>query len=126
MALPNSILLVDDEAHIRRYMGAILKKMGVKNVFEAVNGDEAMDIYQRELPSVVLLDVSMPGKHGVQVLREMRGQYPHAKVVMMTSIAAREVVQECIKAGAISYLLKEGDAKKCEQLLKGAFAKIGI
>lgn len=125
MDIPNTVLLVDDEAHMRQYLKTILKKMGVIHVLEAEGGEAALDIYQRELPELVLLDVSMPGMNGLQVLRELKREYPHARVIMMTSIAAREVVVECLKAGAANYLLKDGAAAKCEDLLKRAIAKIG-
>lgn len=124
METPNTVLIVDDETFMRHYLTKVLQVLGVHQVLEAKDADEAMDLYQREVPDLVLMDVNMPGKNGLQTLKEMKRQHPHARVIMMTCISKREVVQACVAAGASNYLLKSESPERTLELLKQAIAKI--
>ncbi len=63
MNFSGSILLVDDEAHIRKFISLLLRHLGVARIFEAPNGNAALEIYKKESPDLVMLDVNMPD-HG--------------------------------------------------------------
>lgn len=102
-----TILLVDDEAHIRKFVGLILKQLCTSRVLEASNGLEALAIYEREKPDFVLLDVNMPNMTGLETLKKLRELDPNCVVVMLTSLANRQTIDEAIELGAVNYIRKD-------------------
>jgi two-component system chemotaxis response regulator CheY len=107
MNFTGKILVSDDEAHIRKFLGLVLGKLGQPVVLEAVNGQEAIATYALHKPDLVLLDVNMPVVDGVQALTSIRQSDPDALVVMLTSLANRQTVEECARLGAAGYLRKD-------------------
>ena len=107
MKFAGKVLLVDDEAHVRKFVGLIVRSLGEPQLFEAPNGREAVEIYQREKPDLVLLDVNMPILDGLGTLREIKRIDPEAVVIMLTSLANRQTVEEALDLGASSYIRKD-------------------
>ena len=107
MEFHGKILIVDDEPHIRRFFGIVLKKIGTPTIIEAGNGTEALALYAQHQPDLVLMDINMPGMSGVETLEKLRTLHPGARVVMLTSIATRQVVQQSIDCGAINFVRKD-------------------
>lgn len=107
MNYPRKILLTDDEPHIRKFIGLILKKFGDPRILEAGDGAVAVKLYQEEKPDMVLLDVNMPNMDGVQALTEIRRLDPDALVVMLTSLANRQTIEDCQRLGAADYIRKD-------------------
>jgi two-component system, chemotaxis family, chemotaxis protein CheY len=114
MAFNGKILLVDDEPHIRKYVGLLLKQLGAPTIIEAANGLDALALYQQERPDLVLLDVNMPGLDGIATLRKLRELDPDVVVIMLTSLASRQVVEGAADLGACLYIRK--DTPKDEML----------
>lgn len=107
MNFTGKVLITDDEAHIRKFVGLVLKRLGQPVIFEAANGQIALDLYQREKPDLVLLDVNMPVLDGVETLAKLKQIDPDAVVVMLTSLANRQTVEECARLGALDYIRKD-------------------
>jgi YesN/AraC family two-component response regulator len=107
MKYEGKILLVDDETHVRKFIGLILKQLGATTLFEAGNGRDAIEIFKRESPNLVLLDVNMPIQDGIQTLREIREISADCVVVMLTSLANRQTVEEALSLGADNYIRKD-------------------
>lgn len=107
MNFQGAVLLVDDEPHIRKFVALILKQLGVTLTFEAANGEEALAVYQREQPDLVLLDVSMPLMDGLETLKHLLEIDPDAVVIMLTSIVNRQSVDEALALGAANYIRKD-------------------
>lgn len=107
MAFNGKILLVDDEAHVRKYIGLIARQLGAPTLVEASNGQEAVARYQSEKPDLVLLDVNMPVQDGLQTLKQISQIDPDCIVVMLTSLASRDVVEQAIQLGAANYVRKD-------------------
>lgn len=107
MSYPRSILLTDDEAHIRKFMGLILRKFDNPLILEASDGLQAVALYKEHQPDLVLLDVNMPNLDGVQALAQILQHNPDALVVMLTSLANRHTVEECLRLGAVDYIRKD-------------------
>lgn len=101
------ILLVDDEAHIRVFVSLILKSMGKPTIVEAANGEEAVASYKAARADVVLLDVNMPHLDGIQTLRKLKEIDPNCVVIMLTSLANRETVENALELGAVNYIRKD-------------------
>lgn len=107
MNFTGKILLVDDESHIRKYVGLILKSLGTPTIVEAGNGQDAIEIYQRENPDLVLLDVNMPQMDGIETLKRLKEVDPDALVIMLTSLANRQTIEQAAELGAINYIRKD-------------------
>ena len=111
MKRPNTALIVDDEPHIRMYLKLILKKVGFKTFIEAKNGQEGIDLYKSRKPDLVLLDVNMPVKEGMEALDEIMEFDPTAVVVVTSSVASRQAVEQSVELGASYYIRKDTPKK---------------
>jgi len=107
MKRPNTALIVDDEPHVRMYLKLILKKIGFKTFIEAKNGQEGIDLYKLRQPDFVLLDVNMPVKEGMEALEEIMQFDPTAVVVVTSSVASRQAVEQSVELGASYYIRKD-------------------
>ena len=107
MKYNGNVLVADDEPHIRKFVGMILKQLGVKTVLEAGNGEEAVAIFEQEKPKVVLIDVNMPFMNGLEALRRMKEIDPSCVAIMLTSLTTVETVEEALTLGAAGYILKD-------------------
>lgn len=107
MNFAGSILLVDDEAHIRKFISLLLRHLGVKRILEASNGSEALEVYEKEKADLILLDVNMPMMDGIETLQGLKRINPNCVVVMLTSLANRQTIDEAVKHGASNYIRKD-------------------
>jgi two-component system chemotaxis response regulator CheY len=118
MNFQGSILLVDDEAHIRKYVSLILKQLGVAKVIEAGNGEEAIVSYQSLKPDLVLLDISMPLMNGLETLKKLKEIDPEAMIIMLTSMVNRQSIDEALALGAANYIRKDTPKEEIAQAIK--------
>ena len=104
---PIGVLIVDDHAMVRTGLATFLEiGEGLELIGEAGNGPEAIKLCQQLQPDVVLMDLVMPEMDGVAATRAIKERWPEIQVVALTSFQEGEMVQDALKAGAISYLLK--------------------
>lgn len=102
------IVLVDDHEVVRLGLKSLLARNHQFNVVaEASNASEALDRVARYKPDVVVMDIRLPGKNGIEATREIIQQYPNTKVIMLTSYAEDELLFDAIAAGASGYVLKQ-------------------
>jgi len=102
------VLIVDDHALFRRGLQMVLRQEpDIEVVGEAADGVEAVAMAQELDPDVVLMDVRMPKRSGIEATREIRELVPRAKVLMLTISEDETDLYESIRAGAAGYLLKE-------------------
>jgi len=102
------VVLVDDQTLVRRGICSLLELAGdITIVAEASDGEEGIAAILRERPDVVLLDVRMPGKNGLDVLRDLHGAGALPPTILLTTFDDDEVLLEAVKAGARGYLLKD-------------------
>lgn len=116
-----TVLLADDEAHIRLLMKSVLKSMKAEVVGEAQNGQEVVEKFLSLKPHITLLDINMPIKNGISALGEIMAESPRAFVVMMTSVADLESVEECLALGAAHYIRKDTPVEQMKLMLKQAW-----
>ena len=107
MNLIEKALIIDDEYHIRKYIGLVLRSMGVTTICEASNGADGVALYAREQPDLVLLDVNMPIMDGIDALRKIRSLDADANVVMLSSLANRHTIEQSVDSGALHYIRKD-------------------
>jgi len=106
----SKILIVDDASFMRTLLKDIIKSNGLASeIFEAEDGIEGVRSYQKIKPDLVTLDVNMPKADGIQALRAILKINPSAKVVMITSVEEKHIVQDAIKLGARDYVVKPFD-----------------
>ena len=103
-----SILLVDDEEHFRSRLARAFVNRGY-TVLQAANADEALEKIRESSPAWVLVDLKMPGKSGLDLLREARELQPGLKIVVLTGYGSIATATEAVKLGAHYYLPKPAD-----------------
>jgi len=118
MNFKGSILLVDDETHIRKYVALILKQLGATSIVEATNGQEAIDLFQQKKPDVVLLDISMPLMNGLETLKRLKAIDPEGVFIMLTSMVNRQSIDEALALGAANYIRKDNPKEEIAQAIR--------
>ncbi len=122
MSDPITVLLVDDHEMVRRGVRDFLETQGdITVVAEAGSGEEAVRLAAEYAPDVALMDLIMPGMDGVEATRRLTTRSPRTSVVMLTSYHDDEHVFPAIRAGALSYVLKEiGPGELADAVRKAA------
>lgn len=115
------VLVVDDAQFLRVRLTRMLTEHGY-DILEAENGDRAIAQYDANTPDAVLLDITMPEKDGLEVLREIRDKHPDARVVMLTALGQQSIVLEAIKAGARDFIVKPFEQERVLSALQKALA----
>lgn len=116
---PQRVLVVDDEAPMRRVLEIMLQKMG-HETRAACNGREALALAQRESFDLVLTDLRMPEMDGVALLDALRAQSIEAPVILLTAYGTVESAVEAMKKGAYDYILRPFDIEAVERIITRA------
>jgi NarL family two-component system response regulator LiaR len=104
---PIRVMLVDDHTVVRSGLGAVVMACDdMELVGEAGDGEEALRIFERAKPDVVLMDLMMPKMDGVAATQAILKSWPQTRVIALTSFKEKEYVEGALKAGATGYLLK--------------------
>ncbi len=118
---PIQVLLIDDHDVVRRGLSAFLSTYSeIAVVGEASSGAEGIELASRLLPDVVLMDLLMPAMDGIEATRRIRAAVPSAQVIVLTSYSEDERIFPAIKAGALSYLLKDVKPDELVRAIKAA------
>ncbi len=118
------VLVIDDEESIRIWLKGLLISLGCEVVGEAENGQEGVELFKRERPDLVLLDLEMPVMKGTAALDFILAQDPDAYVIMLTSVKDPAVIHERLMAGAQYYLPKHDPPEKIRATLQEQIEKI--
>jgi CheY-like chemotaxis protein len=121
MSLPEPILIVDDEVHIRRFLSLLVRQLGAARIIEAPSGSEALQIIASQNPGLILLDINMPGLSGLETLREIRRTDERVPVIMMTSLTSRQIIEETLALGADSFIRKDTPPQEITRILSELF-----
>jgi DNA-binding NarL/FixJ family response regulator len=115
------VLIADDHKLFRQGLIGLMETRDdlVEVVGEAATGREALRLVDQLRPDVVLMDIYMPDGDGLQATREIRQNFPHTMVVMLTSSESDEHLYQAVQYGAAGYLLKNLDAKQLFDLMAG-------
>lgn len=104
---PIRVMTADDHLLIREGLAALIgAHPDIEIVGEAADGDEAIRKFEELRPDVLLLDLQMPKRHGVEVIGEIRSRFPAARIIVLTTYDMEQVVSKALAAGAQAYLLK--------------------
>ncbi len=113
-----SVLVADDSGTMRKIIIRILQAIGIPNATEAEDGDEAVALFKRGGISLVLTDWNMPGKSGLEVIREIRSQDKTVPIIMITTKAEKSRVLEAIQVGVSDYIIKPFEAESLRAKLE--------
>lgn len=117
------ILIVDDEPIVRESIRDWLKDAGYQ-VATAESGEQALEMVQKEDFGVVVLDVRLPGRTGLTVLKELKATRPHIKAIVITAYPTTEMSVEAMKLGAVDYLVKPIAPDDLERLIRDALVEL--
>jgi NarL family two-component system response regulator LiaR len=112
MTDPIRVLIVDDHAIVREGLRALVSaKPGMMVAGEAADGEEAVQKAEALQPDVILMDLVMPGKNGIEAIEEITRENPDAVVLVLTSFATDDKVFPAIQAGALGFILKSSPSR---------------
>lgn len=101
------ILAVDDHPLLRGGIASLIaSQQDMQLVAEASTGEEAIDRFRAVKPDVTILDIQMPGMGGIETLSSIRGEFPDARIMILTTYGGDVLAQRALKAGAYAYVLK--------------------
>ena len=117
------ILVVDDHPVVREGVDALVRRQrDMRIVVQAANGREAIQQFRTQRPDVTLMDLQMPEMNGLDALMALRGEFPEARIIVLTTYAGDTQVLRAIKAGAWAYLLKNALHKELLDTIRAVHA----
>ena len=112
-----SILIVDDQPGIRMLLKEVFAMEGFRTL-TAGSGKEAMAVFDRERPDLVLLDMKIPGMDGIEILKRMKQECERVQVVMMTAYGELDLMEEAKTWGAVRHFTKPFDVFELRETVK--------
>lgn len=117
-------LVVDDAAFVRMSLKQILQTTGLfEEMFEACNGLEAIEVYKKEQPDIVTMDVTMPEMDGLTAIKHIMAIDANAKILVCSAMGQKDIVLEAIQAGAKNFIVKPYDSEKVVGVVKAVLGK---
>lgn len=117
------VVLADDHEIMREGLRLILQRMkDVQVVGEARDGREAVELAEKLVPHIIVLDIGMPNLNGVEAARRIASLSPEVKVVALSAMADRRYVMGMLQAGACGYLVKSSAGDELEQAIRSAIS----
>ena len=116
-------MVADDSDAIRQVLRDILTIGEHQIVAEAIDGDEAVEKFNETNPDLLLLDLAMPKKDGLTVVKEITANHPDAKIILITASDNQTVIKECIQAGAFTSISKPIDFDNVLKVISDAVTK---
>ncbi len=117
MKVVKTILIVDDSDHIRRLIKNLVWDLA-ETIVECTDGSEAFAAYQKHNPDWVLMDVKMKMVDGIDATRQIKMEYPDAKIMIVTDFDVADLREAAFRAGAREYVVKE-DLLSLRRILQG-------
>jgi len=121
--LPSKVLFVDDE---REFVQTVSQRLISRDVgtYGVYDGKQALDLIVEDRPEVMVLDLKMPGMHGVEVLRQTKELAPEIEVVILTGHGTTKDMEECMRLGAFAYMNKPVNIEELSATIKAAYDKV--
>jgi len=121
-AEPIRVMIADDHHVVRKGLTALINtEQGLEVVAEAADGEEAVHKASAYRPDVILMDMVMPRKDGVEAITEIKAKLPDARVLVLTSFAEDNKIMAAIKAGAFGYLLKDASPQELLKAIRDVY-----
>ena len=120
--MAKKILLVDDAAFMRKMIKDTLSKAGYTEIFEAVDGADAVAKYGEIQPDLVMMDITMPNMDGLEALKAIRAKDGNANIVMCSAMGQESMVIDAVRSGAKDFIVKPF---KADRVLKTVTSILG-
>ncbi len=111
------VLLVDDAKFARKVALKALQNSGFDNVIQAASAVEAMDMFEKEKPDLVLLDITLPDNSDLSLLEKLIEKDPDAKIIMISAIGQELIIEDSLKAGAKAFITKPYSEKEFHETI---------
>jgi two-component system chemotaxis response regulator CheY len=112
------LAICDDAMFSRKLIADIAREAGWAIAWEAKDGREAVELYRKDRPNLLTLDLTMPVMPGIDALREIRTLDPSALIVIVSAIDQRSVIADCLREGASDFMTKPVDRNRIQSLLQ--------
>jgi len=122
---PRKVLIVDDTFSSRQLLARMLNQVARLVIHEARDGDSAVAQYQRMRPQITFLDIDMPNKNGMDVLKEIRALDPSAYVVMVSAAGSIDTVQAALALGVGGFVVKPFSERRILDVMRKYAAECG-
>lgn len=117
------VLIVDDHTLVRAGLSRLLQTFdGIEVVAEASNAEQALEMALYHMPDLILMDLSLPGRSGLEALSDVRTRMPHIRTVMMSMHDDTSHVRDALDRGAVGFVVKDAAPAELELALRAAFA----
>ena len=114
------VVIVDDEPIIAEGLSKVvpLEKYGCRIAATAGNGQEGLEVIRKELPNMVISDISMPGMDGLKMIAALRVEFPEMKISILTGYRDFDYAQQAIRLGVTRFLLKPSNMDEIEEAVQ--------
>ncbi len=120
-----NIMIVDDSMLIAKKLSAMLTELGHNIVHICGTGKKALENYEKYLPDLITMDITMPEMDGIEATKNIKTSHPEALIVIITSHGQEQMVIDAINAGAKGYILKPFKKEKLEETINMIMTKYG-
>lgn len=111
------LMIVDDSLFVYEEMKHMLEHTDVEIVGYARSGKESIELYETLMPDIVTMDIIMPGVDGLETARQILARWPEAKIIMVSSLAYDETMEDAKNIGAVDFLFKPIDRVQIQETL---------
>lgn len=116
------IMIADDSEAIRLVLKDILEIGNHEIVAESADGQETINKFSEVTPDALLLDLAMPKKDGLEVVKEIMTKHPNAKIILITASDNQNIISQCLRAGASAFVSKPFDFDNVLQIISNTIS----
>lgn len=125
--MPIRVVLAEDQGMVRGALAALLEiERDLEVAGQARNGDEAVEVCLKLMPDVLITDIEMPGRTGLEVAAQVKKILPGTRIVILTTFARAGYLRRALDAGASGYLLKDAPAEKLADAVRRVHAGLRV
>ena len=121
--MQTQVLIADDAMFMRKVIRKHLAECGMTDIVEAANGAEAVELFIKNRPGLVLMDITMPEMTGLEALEEILKTDPEAKVIMCSAIGQQSMIIKSLEMGAMGFIVKPFEKNECEATIRSVIGQ---
>ncbi len=124
MPRPATALIIDDEVHVRVFLSAIVKQLGIKTIWAAPDGPTGLEFASQNKPDFVLLDLNLPEISGFDVLQKLKALYPKLPVIVVSAQSTVRTIERVRELGASGYVVKYAAKAEVLQMISDVLDRV--
>lgn len=121
--MQTQVLIADDAMFMRKVIRKHLAECGMTDIVEAANGAEAVELFIKNRPGLVLMDITMPEMTGLEALEEILKTDPEAKVIMCSAIGQQSMIIKSLEMGAMGFIVKSFEKNEFEATIRSVIGQ---